>query len=207
MSSIYEWALRGLRLGNAAQITHDGAQTQPAFHPVWPAIAACALAVIAAQAGNSPLEIWGQAIPALPLACVPLLFVLLKPCAHRRDSYTLHFHLPRLHLWRSGWELLIKASKELIQEAQKKLKGLWKQVQGTNAQTVWESWIQPFEDGRTTFALPLPRRFSAAWTGGCFTKQTTIPGTYTSGNQKTGDTTNINAIQIRRGVDKKATFW
>jgi RNA-directed DNA polymerase len=45
-------------------------------------------------------------------------------------------HYPTPQTSRTGWKLLIKPSKESIQEVQKKLKDLWKKVQGTNAQTV-----------------------------------------------------------------------
>jgi len=45
-------------------------------------------------------------------------------------------HYPTPQTTRTGWKLLIKPSKESIQEVQKKLKALWKKVQGTNAQTI-----------------------------------------------------------------------
>ena len=44
-------------------------------------------------------------------------------------------HYPAPQTARSGWKLLIKPSKESIQKVQKKLKDLWKKVQGTNAPT------------------------------------------------------------------------
>jgi len=43
-------------------------------------------------------------------------------------------HYPAPQTARSGWKLLIKPSKESVQEVQKKLKDLWKRIQGTNAQ-------------------------------------------------------------------------
>src|SRR6266567_9289468 len=43
-------------------------------------------------------------------------------------------HYPAPQTSRTGWKLLIKPSKESVQEVQKKLKGLWKRIQGTNAQ-------------------------------------------------------------------------
>jgi RNA-directed DNA polymerase len=45
-------------------------------------------------------------------------------------------HYPTPQTSRTGWKLLIKPSKESIQDVQKKLKDLWKKVQGTSAQTV-----------------------------------------------------------------------
>src|SRR6266851_593752 len=45
-------------------------------------------------------------------------------------------HYPAPQTSRTGWKLLIKPSKESIQDVQKKLKELWRKVQGTNAQTV-----------------------------------------------------------------------
>ena len=45
-------------------------------------------------------------------------------------------HYPAPLTSRTGWKLLIKPSKESVQEVQKKLKDLWDQVQGTNMQVV-----------------------------------------------------------------------
>jgi RNA-directed DNA polymerase len=45
-------------------------------------------------------------------------------------------HYPAPLTSRTGWKLLIKPSKESIQDVQKKLKDLWKKVQGTNVQVV-----------------------------------------------------------------------
>ncbi len=45
-------------------------------------------------------------------------------------------HYPAPLTSRSGWKLLIKPSKETVQEVQKKLKDLWTKVQGTNVQSV-----------------------------------------------------------------------
>src|SRR5437764_6700385 len=45
-------------------------------------------------------------------------------------------HYPAPQTSRTGWKLLIKPSKESVQDVQKKLKELWRKVQGTNAQTV-----------------------------------------------------------------------
>lgn len=45
-------------------------------------------------------------------------------------------HYPAPQTARSGWKLLIKPSKQSVQEIHEKLKGLWKKVQGTNVQTV-----------------------------------------------------------------------
>jgi len=45
-------------------------------------------------------------------------------------------HYPAPQTARSGWKLLIKPSKQSVQEIREKLKGLWKKVQGTNVQTV-----------------------------------------------------------------------
>jgi len=45
-------------------------------------------------------------------------------------------HYPAPQTSRTGWKLLIKPSKESGQKVRKKLKDLWKKVQGTNAQTV-----------------------------------------------------------------------
>src|SRR2546426_976799 len=45
-------------------------------------------------------------------------------------------HYPAPQTSRTGWKLLIKPSNESIQDVQKKLKELWRKVQGTNAQTV-----------------------------------------------------------------------
>ena len=45
-------------------------------------------------------------------------------------------HYPAPQTSRTGWKLLIKPSKESIQDVQKKLKELWRKVQGTNAQAV-----------------------------------------------------------------------
>jgi RNA-directed DNA polymerase len=41
-------------------------------------------------------------------------------------------HYPAPQTSRTGWKLLIKPSKEAVQEVQKKLKDLWTKVQGTN---------------------------------------------------------------------------
>jgi hypothetical protein len=43
-------------------------------------------------------------------------------------------HYPAPLTSRTGWKLLIKPSKESVQEVQKKLKVLWAKVQGTNVQ-------------------------------------------------------------------------
>ena len=45
-------------------------------------------------------------------------------------------HYPAPQTSRTGWKLLIKPSKESVQDVQKKLKGLWQKVQGANAQIV-----------------------------------------------------------------------
>jgi RNA-directed DNA polymerase len=45
-------------------------------------------------------------------------------------------HYPAPQTTRTGWKLLIKPSKQSVQEIREKLKGLWKKVQGTNVQTV-----------------------------------------------------------------------
>jgi RNA-directed DNA polymerase len=45
-------------------------------------------------------------------------------------------HYPAPQTARSGWKLLIKPSKESVHEVQKKLKDLWKKVQGANTQTI-----------------------------------------------------------------------
>ena len=45
-------------------------------------------------------------------------------------------HYPAPLTSRTGWKLLIKPSKESVQEVQKKLKVLWAKVQGTNVQAV-----------------------------------------------------------------------
>ncbi|EFH85664.1 group II intron reverse transcriptase/maturase [Ktedonobacter racemifer] len=45
-------------------------------------------------------------------------------------------HYPAPLTSRTGWKLLIKPSKESIHDVQKKLKDLWKKVQGTNIQVV-----------------------------------------------------------------------
>src|SRR5207248_11595411 len=45
-------------------------------------------------------------------------------------------HYPAPQTSRTGWKLLIKPSKESIQDVQMKLKELWRKVQGTNARTV-----------------------------------------------------------------------
>jgi RNA-directed DNA polymerase len=45
-------------------------------------------------------------------------------------------HYPAPQTARTGWKLLIKPSKESIQDVQKKLKDLWKRVQGTTTQVV-----------------------------------------------------------------------
>src|SRR3989440_3387672 len=45
-------------------------------------------------------------------------------------------HYPAPQTSRTGWKLLIKPSKEAVQDVQKKLKELWRKVQGTNVQSV-----------------------------------------------------------------------
>ena len=45
-------------------------------------------------------------------------------------------HYPAPKTSRTGWKLLIKPSKESVQEMRTKLKGLWEKAHGTNAQTV-----------------------------------------------------------------------
>jgi RNA-directed DNA polymerase len=45
-------------------------------------------------------------------------------------------HYPAPQTARSGWKLLIKPSKEAVQELRDKLKVLWNQAQGTNSQSV-----------------------------------------------------------------------
>jgi RNA-directed DNA polymerase len=45
-----------------------------------------------------------------------------------------HYRTPQTT--RTGWKLLIKPSKESVQDLRKKLKDLWKKVQGTNIQAV-----------------------------------------------------------------------
>jgi RNA-directed DNA polymerase len=45
-------------------------------------------------------------------------------------------HYPAPLTSRTGWKLLIKPSKESVQEVQKKLQGLWAKVQGSNTQSV-----------------------------------------------------------------------
>jgi RNA-directed DNA polymerase len=45
-------------------------------------------------------------------------------------------HYPAPQTSRTGWKLLIKPSKESVQDVQKKLKDLWAKVQGTNVQAI-----------------------------------------------------------------------
>ena len=45
-------------------------------------------------------------------------------------------HYPKPHTTRTGWKLLIKPSKESVQEVRRKLKQIWKEVRGTNIQNI-----------------------------------------------------------------------
>lgn len=63
-------------------------------------------------------------------------------------------HYPAPLTSRTGWKLLIKPSKESVQELRKKLKHLWKEAQGTNVQNILiklnpviRGWAQYFRTG------------------------------------------------------------
>ena len=45
-------------------------------------------------------------------------------------------HYPAPQTSRTGWKLLIKPSKEAVQDVQRKLKDQWDKAQGTNVQSV-----------------------------------------------------------------------
>jgi hypothetical protein len=96
-------------------------------------------------------------------------------------------HYPAPQTSRTGWKLLIKPSKESVQEVREKIKKLWDKAQGSNAQAVLSKLNPSFGDGPTTFVLLLPKRSLAVWIGGCFTKQTGTPDAAIRGSPKTGD--------------------
>ena len=63
-------------------------------------------------------------------------------------------HYPAPHTSQTGWKLLIKPSKESVQELRKKLKTLWMKAQGTSVQSVLQKlnpvirgWANDFRTG------------------------------------------------------------
>ncbi len=87
-------------------------------------------------------------------------------------------HYPAPQTARSGWKLLIKPSKQSVQEIREKLKGLWKKVQGTNVQTVLAK-LNPVIRGWATYLLIFarlsPKKSLASSMRGCSPRPSAIP--------------------------------
>src|SRR5260370_28453103 len=78
-----------LRQGNAAQVTGNDPQAQPALHPVLPVIGAFAPAKVPPQTRNAPLDARTPAIAALPAARALERLAFLRELARRRDGHPL----------------------------------------------------------------------------------------------------------------------
>src|SRR5260370_3893423 len=78
-----------LRQGNAAQVTGNDPQAQPAVHPVLPVIGAFAPAKVPPQSRNGPLDARTPAIAALPAARALERLAFLRELARRRDGHPL----------------------------------------------------------------------------------------------------------------------
>src|SRR5712691_2582502 len=76
--------------GNAAQITGHDPQTEPAFHAIWPVIAAFAPPVVAPQTRNPALDTRPPAIAALEAPGALQCLACLREFARGWDGHQLH---------------------------------------------------------------------------------------------------------------------
>ena len=72
--------------GNAAQITGHDPQAKPAFHAIWPMIAASEPAIVPPQTRNAAIDARTPAIPSFPAARAFQCLACLGEFARGRDG-------------------------------------------------------------------------------------------------------------------------